>query len=407
MNFSLEYTGEQEEFAKEVRAWLEANVPKDLVAVRDTNKMSQEQWQKRREFTRILGQKGWLYPGYPREYGGGGLDMDHRFVLTEEMTKKSLALPPLYDMGILASPAILACGTEEQKKRFLPPIFKGEVITWQLFTEPEAGTDEANQQTNALRSVRDKDYFIVNGHKIFVGSFPSKPEQLYLLTRSDLKAPRHKNLTSFLIPADLPGITVQPLDLFPLSIFPAVCGPTGANVEAVKHAVYFDDVRIHESRMIGREGEGWTVTNATLEVEHGGGFGGEVSRNLMAEKLLAQCKNNPNVLKRLRENPQLLQGVVEIYIGSQIERLFSMRNAAGKGGNYGGPQLTVFSKMFGTRFTEAMAQVLGPYTFSDDSQWGMDENFFEVGQRCGICLAPGGTPEALKIGIARALAIGR
>ena len=74
MDFSLEYTKEQEEFAWEVREWLEENVPKDLINVRDTLKMSHEQWQKRREFTRKLGQKGWLYPGYPCEYGGGGLD---------------------------------------------------------------------------------------------------------------------------------------------------------------------------------------------------------------------------------------------------------------------------------------------------------------------------------------------
>ena len=405
MNFSLEYTKEQEEFAKEVREWLEENVPKDLVNIRDTLKMSHEQWQKRREFTRKLGKKGWLYPGYPREYGGGGLDMDHRFVLSQELAKKGLALPPLYDMGILAAPAIMAYGTEEQKKRFLPPIFKGEVLTWQLFTEPEAGTDEANQQTNALRSVREKDFFIVNGQKIFVGSFPSAPEQFYLLTRSDLEAPRHQNLSSFLIPANLPGITIQPLDLFPLSTLPAACGPTGANVEAVKHSLFFDDVRIHESHLIGGEGQGWMVTSATLEVEHGGGAG--IARNLVAEKFLAQCKSNPNVVNRLRENPQLLNSVVNIYIGAQIERLFSMRNADGKGGVYGGPQLALYSKMFGARLIADMAKVLGPYTFADDAEWGLDEGIFEVGQRCGICLAPGGTPEALKIGISRALGIGR
>ncbi len=405
MDFSLEYTVEQEEFAKEVREWLEENVPKDLVDIRDTLKMSHEQWQKRRELTRKLGEKGWLYPGYPLEYGGGGLDMDHRFVLTQELAKKGLALPPLYDMGILASPAIMAYGTEEQKKRFLTPIFKGDVLTWQLFTEPEAGTDEANQQTNALRHVRDNDYFIVNGQKIFVGSFPSAPEQFYLLTRSDLEAPRHQNLSSFLIPANLPGITIQPLDLFPLSTLPAACGPTGANLEAVKHSVFFDDVRIHESHLIGREGQGWMVTSATLEVEHGGGAG--IARNLVAEKFLAQCKSNPNVVKRLRENPQLLNSVVNIYMGAQIERLFSMRNAAGKGGVYGGPQLALYSKIFGARLIADMAKVLGPYAFVDDTEWGLDEGIFEVGQRCGICLAPGGTPEALKIGISRALAIGR
>jgi len=286
MDFSLEYTDEQEAFAVEVRKWLDENLPVGLEPIRDTMKMSDEQWQLRRDFVRTLGQKGWLYPSAPVEYGGGGLSGSQVFVLSEELHNREMALPPLYDMGILVSPAILAVATEEQKKQFLPPIFTGELMTWQLFTEPEAGTDAANQHTDALRAKREDDHFIVNGHKVFVGSFPSKPEQLYLLTRSDPDGARHQNLSSFLIPGDLPGISVQALDLFPLSTFPSQCGVTGANIEAVKHAVYFDDVKIHESRLIGEEGGGWAVTTATLEVEHGGagsrkggrGKGGPIGR---------------------------------------------------------------------------------------------------------------------------------
>jgi len=405
MNFSVEYSKEQERFAEEVREWLEENVPKDLVNIRDAQKMSYEQYQGRREFARKLGEKGWLYPSYPREYGGGGLDSDHSIVLSDELAEKSFSLPIVMDWTTLAAPAIMACGTEEQKKRFLPPMLKGNALTWQLMTEPEAGTDEANQKTNALRHVRDKDHFIVNGHKIFVGGLFPPPEQFYLLTRSDLEAPRHQNLSSFIVPANSPGVTIQPLDLFPLSTFGALSGPTGATSEAVKNSVFFDDVRIHESCLIGAEGDGWKVTNATFEVEHGGG--GRVVRNYVVEKFLAQCKRNPNIVKRLRENPQLLDSVVNVYVGAQIERLFSTRNAAGVGGPYAGPQLAVSQKMFGARFIADMAKVLGPYPLTDDAEWGLDEGIFEVGQRCGICLAPGGTPEAMKIIISRALAIGR
>jgi alkylation response protein AidB-like acyl-CoA dehydrogenase len=85
------------------------------------------------------------------------LGIDAHFVLIEELAKYDFSLPPLYDMGVLCAPAILACGTEEQKKRHLPPMFGGERMTWQLFTEPEAGTDAANQQTNALRYVKEGD----------------------------------------------------------------------------------------------------------------------------------------------------------------------------------------------------------------------------------------------------------
>ena len=85
MDFSLECTKEEEEFAQEVREWLGKNVPKDLVNPRDPCKRSYEQWQKRRELGRKLGEKGWLYPGHPRQYGGGGLDAGRTFVLQQEL----------------------------------------------------------------------------------------------------------------------------------------------------------------------------------------------------------------------------------------------------------------------------------------------------------------------------------
>ncbi|MFQ5904258.1 MAG: acyl-CoA dehydrogenase family protein [Candidatus Binatia bacterium] len=407
MDFSLEYTEEQERFAKEVRDWLDENIPKGLDTKRDAQKMSYEEFQIRREFARKLGEKGWLYPTYPREYGGGGLDADQSIVINEELAKRDLALPIVMDWTILAAPAILVCATEEQKKRFLPPMLLGEALTWQLMTEPEAGTDVANQRTRAIRHVRDGEHFIINGQKIFVGGMYPPPDQMYLLSCSDPDAPRHQNLSSFIIPGDLPGITINPLDLFPLSTFGAVSGPSGAVAESVKNTIFFDDLRVHESCLIGKEGDGWKVTGATFAVEHGGGRAGKIPRNYVAEKFLAQCRENPYVAERLKENPNLREHVVNVYIFSQVERLLSLRNAAGKGGDFGGPQLMVYQKLGGAKFIADMAAVLGPHAFTDDEQWMMDEGIFEVGQRCGICIAPGGTPEAMKIIISRALGIGR
>lgn len=258
MDFSFEYTPEQQEFAREVSDWLEANVPEDLKPVRDAQKMSREQFQIRRRFARMLGARGWLYPSYPTEYGGGGLSADQDAVIRDELAKRSMALPIVTDWTTLVAPGIMGCATEEQKRRFLPPMLRGEALTWQLMTEPEAGTDEANQQTNAIRAHREGDEFVVNGQKIFVGGVFPPPEQFYLLARSDREAPRHENLSSFICSATLPGISIQPLDLFPLGTFSSVCGPTGSSVEAVKNSVFFDDVRIHESCLIGKEGTAGT-----------------------------------------------------------------------------------------------------------------------------------------------------
>ncbi len=415
MDFSLEYTKEQEAFAKEVRKWMKENVPDGLVNVRDPVKISNEQRQKRRELGRKLGAKGWLMPGFPRQYGGGGLDVDHRFVLSREFEKAELAFPPYYDSGLsLGASAILVCGTEEQKERHLTAICKGEVVSWQLFTEPEAGTDEANQQTNAICHVRDEDYFVVNGGKIFVGGLttsPDPPDRFLLLTRSDTEAPRHGNLAMFLAPANLPGITIIPLDLFASGTIDQVSGITVDNAPGVKHQVFFDDVRIHESYLIGGEKDGWKVATATLEVEHGGGDAKRPQQNFAVEKFLSYCKSNPNVVQRLKENPHLLNSVVDIYIGAEIERLLELRNAwlatSGKRAPYAGPQRLLYSKMFGGRFITDMANVLGPYAFTEDDEWSLEEDIFEVVQRGGLCFAPGGTPEAQKIIISRALGIGR
>ena len=155
------------------------------------------------------------------------------------------------------------------------------------------------------------------------------------------------------------------------------------------------------------EGDGWRITGATFAVEHGGGLAGRIPRNYIADKFLARCRENPNISRRFKENPNLREHLVNVYIFGQIERLLTLRNAAGKGGRFGGPQLTVFQKLGAAGVIADLAAVLGPHTFTNDENWMMDEGIFEVGQRCGISMAPGGTPEAMKILISRALSIGR
>jgi len=412
----MEYSKEQEEFAKEVRAWIDENVPKDLVSPRDPVKVTHEQWLQRRELGRKLGKKGWLHSRFPKKYGGGELDADHTYVLTKEFAARHISLPPYHDAGgLLGAAAIMAVGTEEQKEHLLPPILTGEAATWELFTEPEAGTDEANQQTNALRVRREGEEFVVNGQKIFVGGLWEPPDQFLLLTRSDLEAPRHENLAMFIAPAKLPGITIQRLDLFVPGMYTSISGATVDSAEGMKYTVFFDDVRLHESRLIMGDHDGWRVTSATLAVEHGVTGRALAARvrslpmphNWVAEKFLGQCKNNPKINKRLKENPHLIDRVVDAYVDTQIERLYHLRNFGGKGGLHGGPGTQVFSKLFAIRLSSIMSDVLGPYTLTDGEELWLDEGIFEVGQRGAVCIAPAGTPEAMKIVISRGLSIGR
>jgi len=249
MDFELHYTEEQEAFRAEVRAWLEANVPR-VELPPDTADLTEEHYAIGRAFRRQLGAKGWLAPTWPKEFGGGGLTPDHAVVLNEELARYDT--PALGDLGLVVSaPAILVHGNDEQKRRYLPEIIKGEVITWQVFTEPEAGSDLASLKT---RGVRDGDDYLINGQKQFVGTGIT-PDYLYTLVNTDPSGPRQENLSVFMVPAQSNGVTIQSMDL--------IAGGT-------KRFVFFDNVRVPADTLIGRENEGWWVAQTTLDLEHGG-----------------------------------------------------------------------------------------------------------------------------------------
>ena len=151
MDFESRYTPEQEEFRREVSAWLRENVPDGMEHPADPADLTWDQYQLRRDLGRKLGDMGWLWPTAPAEYGGGGLDVDSAVVIEEEIDAFGLTLPPYYDSGgRLGGNSILVWGSEEQKHAFLPPIFTGRVRTWQLLSEPEAGSDLANVKTQAI-----------------------------------------------------------------------------------------------------------------------------------------------------------------------------------------------------------------------------------------------------------------
>lgn len=210
MDFEVTYTEEQQRFREEVRAWFEANVPAGITRTPSTAAESDENYRQRRELGLKLGAKGWLFPMAPKEYNGGGLDVDHAIILEEEADRFDLSLPPFYDSGAtLGAPTILVWGTEEQKRTFLPPIHKGEVRVWQLLSEPSAGSDLAGVK---MRAIRDGDEYVLNGQKIFIGS-ANGTDWMWTIAVTNPNGKRHENLGWFMVDAGLPGITVQPMDL--------------------------------------------------------------------------------------------------------------------------------------------------------------------------------------------------
>ncbi|MFQ6029707.1 MAG: acyl-CoA dehydrogenase family protein [Dehalococcoidia bacterium] len=400
MDFEPTYTTEQEDFRQEVRGWLRDNVPTGIEHPADSADLTFEQYQLRRDLGRKLGSKGWLWPTAPKEYGGGGLSVDHAVVLEEEIDAYGLPLPPYYDSGgRLGGNSILVWGTEEQKLSFLPQIFRGKVRTWQLLSEPEAGSDLANVKSLARR---EGDEYVINGQKVFVGSGHGC-DYMWTITCTDQEAPRHQNLGWFMIPSDLPGITVLPMDLL------SSAGESGAG-SGIKNTVYFDNVRVPAFNLVGGENEGWKVANTHLELEHG--TGGRIGKNWLVDRLFEHCRNTRRRGQPLTRDPEVRDRLIDVYIDAEIGRLFQLRNYwmrhSGTSFSYEGPQASYFRKMSGMRMATAVLDILGPAALTSDPAWGAGDGHIEAHQRGAlIALHPGGTTDIQKVIMARRIGIGR
>ncbi len=395
MDFEPRYTTEQQAFRREVKAWLSENLPDGLEYPADSEDLSYGGYLKLRELGRRLGGKGWLWPTAPTEYGGGGLSIDHAIVIEEELDERDLSLPPYYDSGgRLGGASVLVWGSDEQKERFLPPIFGGDVRTWQLLTEPGAGSDLAGAQMSA---VRDGDDYVLNGQKVYVGSSHGA-EMLWTIARTDPDGERHRNLSWFMVPADSDGITIQPMELLITS------GEGGAGT-GTKNTIFFDDVRVPAFNLIGGENNGWQVATTHLELEHGSG--GAIRRNRMVDRLFERAAE-----LGVADDPDTRDLMVDVYIEAEISRLFGLRNYwmrhTGQKMAHEGPQHSLYRKQSGLRSAEAMLKVLGPYALTNDPKWDTSEGHMEVFQRSSIvAMHPGGTAEIQKVIMARRLGIGR
>ncbi len=400
MDFEPRYTPEQEEFRREVSAWLKEHVPTGVEHPADPADLTWDQYQLRRELGRKLGDKGWLWPTAPAEYGGGGLDVDSAVVIEEEIDSFGLTLPPYYDSGgRLGGNSILVWGTEEQKQTFLPPIFTGRVRTWQLLSEPEAGSDLANVKTQAIR---DGDEYVLNGQKIFVGS-DHGCDYMWTITVTDPEAKRHENLGWFMVPTHLPGITIQPMDLL-------ISGGESGAGSGVKQTVYFDNVRVPAFNLVGGENQGWKVATTHLELEHG--TGGRIGRNWLVDRLFDHCRTTERRGEPMTSDPDVRDRLIDVYVEAEIVRLLNLRNYwmrhSGAHITYEGPQASYMRKTSGLRMAQAMLDILGPAGLTHDKELGAADGHMEAHSRAGIvAIHPGGTTDIQKVIMARRIGIGR
>ena len=243
----LRFTADQRDFRDEVRTWLAENIPAEPLPPMDTP----EGFEAHRGWERILFDAGWSVVNWPEAYGGREVGLVE-WLLFEEEYYRSGAPGRVNTNGItLLGPTLFAYGTPEQHERFMRPMAAGDEIWAQGWSEPDSGSDLASISTKA---VRDGEWFVLDGQKTWC-SRGAWADWLFCIVRTEPDSQRHRGLSYLLVPTDADGLDRRPVGRL--------------DGEPAFAEVFFDGCRVHESNLLGAEGEGWNVAMATTSSERG------------------------------------------------------------------------------------------------------------------------------------------
>jgi alkylation response protein AidB-like acyl-CoA dehydrogenase len=365
MDFTL--TPEQTAFRDRVRSWLKQNLPEEWVRrLRAGSDVPRpEAYDLLRQWQRKMYEAGLVGLTWPREYGGQGLTFMEEMILHEEMALTK-APPVLNILAIgMAGPTIIAYGTEEQKKRYAARMLSCEEIWCQGYSEPNAGSDLASLQT---RAVKDGEHYVVNGQKVWT-SLAHVADWMMLLARTDPEALKHKGITYFLLDMKSPGVTVKPLKQI-----------TG---DAEFNEVYFDNVRVHESQILGGLNNGWAVGLTTLMYERLAlGFGLQVRLRIALDglvELARQTKKNGGVAT---QDPGLRQKLAQLWIDTEVFKYTGARAITRLvKGEIPGPEASTGKMLWvegHQKLQELAMEIQGPYSqLMKGSEWAVAEGLWQ------------------------------
>jgi hypothetical protein len=340
---NLDFTPEEIAFRDEVRAFIDANYPKDLVGMGTREDLTREQflaWHK------ILGEKGWSAPAWPEKYGGTGWTSTQRYIWSEENARVDAVMPLPFGISMVG-PVIYTFGNEEQKARFLPPILKGEEWWAQGYSEPGAGSDLASLKTTA---VRDGDHYVVNGQKTWT-TLAQHADWGFFLVRTDPDAAKPQEGISFLlIDMNTPGIEVRPI----------ITIDGGHEV----NETWLTDVRVPVENLVGVENQGWTYAKFLLAHERSGIAG--VARSKRGVEKLKQIASTEVIDgKPLIGDDSFARKVSQLEIDLTALEFTELRTLARESEGKGpGPESSIL-KVKGTeiqqRLTELTLEAVGSY----------------------------------------------
>ena len=339
----LDYSPDERVFRDEVRGWLRDHLPaamrNKVVRYAPLDRDDLIGWH------RILAQQGWIAPSWPREWGGTGWNAVQRYIFEEECGYAGA--PPLIPFGLaMCAPVLLEFGSEAQRRRFLPRIYRGDDIWCQGYSEPGSGSDLASLRTSA---VRRGDRYVVNGQKTWT-TIAHLADWIFCLVRTDAALERKQDGISFLlIDMKTPGITVRPL--------PLMDGRHEVN------EVFFADVEVPLENRVHDEGKGWTVAKYLLGHERMNTARiGTSKRELMQLKKLAlrETKAGKPLLQETRFRDRVTRVEAEL-MALEITNLRFVDQL--RGGRAPGAEVSML-KIVGTEIqqtlTELMMQAAGP-----------------------------------------------
>tara|TARA_R110000772_G_scaffold173113_2_gene285057 strand:+ start:671 stop:1885 length:1215 start_codon:yes stop_codon:yes gene_type:complete len=350
IELELELSAEDSAFREEVRRFLAEKFTPELRREADLQTGVFADGSLAAKWHRILFDRGWAATSWPEEYRGAGFTATQQYIFNDECARAGT--PNLPVAGVrLCGPVLIEFGTQEQKNFFLPKILSGEHVWCQGYSEPQAGSDLAALECKAER---DGDDYVINGQKTWT-THAQFAQWIFVLVRTSREGPRQAGISFLLVPMDAPGVTVRPI----LSM----------SGEHEVNEVFFDDVRVPATNLVGDENQGWKVAKFLLVNERGSGSGAAYLKNALgllnkiieADGPFSAAASDPAFAGRLAE--------IEIEIAALEQSEHSLLEAIKRGEMARGDTLASVHKLHVSHIMQAITELevdaIGPYAQID------------------------------------------
>jgi len=342
------FTEEEEAFRQEVKEWLKKEIPTRWYELSPgLFEENEETWDIARQFEQRLADNGWYAPSYPTEYGGVNATFMQQCILSEEkaLLRAPTTMSQLFAVGIVG-PTLMLYGSEEQKKKYLRGIGTAELVFCLGYSEPTSGSDLAALQTRAME---DGDDLVINGQKIFT-TLAHRADYCWLAVKTDPDAPRHRGISMLIVDMKTPGIAVRPLM--------NIVGSHEFN------EVFFDNVRVPKTALVGEKNRGWHYAMTALSYERSGITGPAFMHTLIGD-LAKYAKETTSDGRALSDDPLVQQKLAAMATDVEVSRLLCYRVAdlESRGGipTYEASVSMVFASELARRIAKLGGEILGLY----------------------------------------------